>query len=205
MNARAKKTYLAVIGAFACLLGPFAARADQVDQVLDRFKNEPTVREVQEAAMKYAAVNPERLQAQFGAAKTSKLLPRTRVRVDRSFDDDRDININVDGERSVGIDTDDDTDISVQAEWRLDELLMGSDKIRIIRENSRLVELRDDLLDEVTKLYFDRRRLQVRLLLRPSSDTQKRVEDELRLQELTAQIDALTGGFLTAKSRESSE
>lgn len=191
-----------IVAAVVLAVPVLPASADQVDKVLDRFAGEPTVREVQLAAMEYAEVNPKVLKAHSRNAKAAKLLPRTRVRVDRSFDDDRSIDINLDGERTVGIDTDDDTDYQFQADWNFDELLMSSERIRVIRENSRLVELRDDLLDEVTKLYFDRRRLQVRVLLRPSSDLNKRVEDELRLQELTAQIDALTGGFLTAKTRE---
>ena len=188
------------IAAVAVMLS-LPASADQVDKVLARFSGEPTVREVQNAAMDYASVQPHILQANFRNARLTKLLPRTRIRVDRQFDDDRDININAAGERTVGIDTDDDTNYTIQADFKFDELLMSSDKIRVIRENARLVELRDDLLDEVTKLYFDRRRLQVRLLLSPAGSVEKRVQDQLRLQELTAQIDALTGGFLTAKIR----
>jgi hypothetical protein len=75
---------------------------------------------------------------------------------------------------------------------------MSSERIRVINEAQDIVKLRDKVLDEVTRLYFDRRRLQVDLLLNPPSDMKKLIDDELRLQELTANIDALTGGQFSA-------
>ena len=48
---------------------------------------------------------------------------------------------------------------------------------------------------KVTSLYFERRRAQVQLLLNPPSDTVERLRRELEIQELTASIDALTGGW----------
>lgn len=62
-----------------------------------------------------------------------------------------------------------------------------------------MVQLRDDILDEVTSLYFQRRRLQIELLRSPASGIEERLEKELRLQELTADIDALTGGYLSER------
>ncbi len=56
------------------------------------------------------------------------------------------------------------------------------------------MKLRDRLLTEVTRLYFERRRQQVALLLEPPAELRARVDAELRLLELTAGIDALTGG-----------
>lgn len=83
---------------------------------------------------------------------------------------------------------------SVRATWRLSDLVMSSEEIRVINEAQDVVKLRDKVLEEVTRLYFERRRLQVDMLLGSSGDLKKRVGDELRLAELTAQIDAFTGG-----------
>ncbi len=62
-----------------------------------------------------------------------------------------------------------------------------------------MVQLRDDVLNEVTRLYFDRRNLQIDMLLYPPEDIRDRIEKELRLQELTAEIDALTGFYLSRR------
>jgi hypothetical protein len=65
-----------------------------------------------------------------------------------------------------------------------------------------MVQLRDDILDEVTKLYFERRRTQIELLTQPPKNEKSKIEKELRLQELTASIDALTGGYLSKNIEE---
>ena len=89
---------------------------------------------------------------------------------------------------------DDDDGIGVRLAWRLDKLVMSSERIRVINEAQDIVKLRDKVLDEVTRVYFDRRRLQVEQLLSPASGLRDQIKAELRLQELTASIDALTGG-----------
>ena len=76
----------------------------------------------------------------------------------------------------------------------LDKIVMSSEQIRVINEAQDIVKLREKLLGEVTQLYFERRRLQVDVLLNPRSDLVGRVRDEIRLRELTANIDAYTGG-----------
>jgi len=58
-----------------------------------------------------------------------------------------------------------------------------------------VVELRDDILDEVTKLYFERLRVKMELDNLSIEERKKRLEKELKLQELTAMLDALTGGY----------
>ena len=56
------------------------------------------------------------------------------------------------------------------------------------------MQLRDDILDEVTKLYFERIRVKVELDNLSIEDRKKRLDKELRLNELTAVLDGLTGG-----------
>ena len=91
-----------------------------------------------------------------------------------------------------------DDKVVVKVEWRLDKLVMSSEQIRIINESQKTVKLREKLLDEVTRLYFDRRRLQVDQLLKPPRSIEDQIENELRLQEMTANLDALTGGAFSA-------
>ncbi|MBI5098349.1 MAG: hypothetical protein HZB30_03800 [Nitrospirae bacterium] len=62
-----------------------------------------------------------------------------------------------------------------------------------------MVELRDDILNEVTRLYFERRKMQIEMFLSPHADIKEKTDKELRLQELTSDIDALTGSYLSKR------
>lgn len=58
------------------------------------------------------------------------------------------------------------------------------------------MELRDDILDQVTKLYFERIRV-ARELSYMAPREAKRGDKELRLAELTAQLDGMTDGYFS--------
>jgi len=62
-----------------------------------------------------------------------------------------------------------------------------------------MVELRDSILDDVTRSYFERRRLQVELITDPPTEPKAQLAKELRIQELTAILDGLTGGWFSSE------
>jgi photosystem II stability/assembly factor-like uncharacterized protein len=83
--------------------------------------------------------------------------------------------------------------------WDLGDFLYSREQIRISDEVRDLVELRNDVLEEVTQFYFQRRQLQIDMLLSPPEDLRERLRMELQLQEVTANVDYLTGGYLTQR------
>lgn len=60
-----------------------------------------------------------------------------------------------------------------------------------------MVELRNDILDEVNKLYLERLRVKMEPEELRIEDKRKRMEKELRFKELTASLDGLTGGYFS--------
>ena len=61
--------------------------------------------------------------------------------------------------------------------------------------------MRDDILDQVNKLYFERLRVRMELDTLNVEDRKKRFEKELKLQELAASLDALTSGYYSEQLR----
>ncbi|MGB2705644.1 MAG: hypothetical protein WBC74_02140 [Candidatus Omnitrophota bacterium] len=80
----------------------------------------------------------------------------------------------------------------------------GSNSQTTIDIRSKLmVQLRDDIVDEVNRSYFERRRVQIELLTDPPSALPEILKKRLRIQELTATLDGLTGSrFSKALERE---
>ena len=58
-------------------------------------------------------------------------------------------------------------------------------------------QLRNDILDDLRRAYYERKRLQFDLMMSPPRDVRSRFDRELRIQELTQAIDDLTGNYLS--------
>jgi hypothetical protein len=177
-----------------------AADYSSPEQVLAHFESEPTVRAVQQMVLDYSKTDPRFVDAWLSASHAAAWLPEFQAKFGYSTGTDQGYDYITDPVNPTGVirqQSDDganvDYDVDLSAKWRLDELIMSSNRIRVISETQDIVKLRDKVLDEVTRVYFDRRRLQVEMLLNPG-DLKTQLKNELRLQELTAQLDAYTGG-----------
>ncbi len=170
-----------------------------VDEVLGQFDDEPNIADVQQMAMRYSHTHRSQVESWLAASKNAPKLPEFQFRYYYYDRLNSGFNYVLDDEGSAqpeqdDADTDKDHVYQLTLKWRLDELMMSSERIRVISESQDVVKLRDKVLGEVTRIYFDRRRLQVDSLLAPSSGIKSQVEDQLRLMELTAELDAFTGG-----------
>lgn len=176
--------------------------AKQARNILKRFKHEPTIRQVHRAAMGYALVHQSRILSLLSRARFAGWLPEFRFRYNRNIDDDRNTTFPT---STTPILTTQSTDLDhrfeFRATWSLDELIFNRNELAVYRELKKLVELRVDVLKETTKLYFERRRLQVDLILNPPKRLLTRIRWMLRLQEMTADLDAFTGGFFSRRLR----
>jgi hypothetical protein len=177
-----------------------------VEAVLARFADEPTVDQVQGWAAQVARVDGRTVGRWLADARRFAALPE--VRVDYGFGDDWSSDYDsfdafgnpptteeaATEQVRTGAGTDRSQDVGIQATWDLPSLWMSTERLRAIDQAIDAAKLRGTLLEEVTRLYFARRRLQVDMLLAPRLDVQGRVEDALKLDELTAQLDGFTGG-----------
>jgi competence ComEA-like helix-hairpin-helix protein len=176
--------------------------SETVRKVLKRYAGEPTVREVQEAAVEYYRVAPDIIDSWLTRARTNALAPQFQARGWGEQRHDLRIVTKV-GDPESDSDTDRDAArLQLQATWDLDRLIFEPQEMNIAREGVRISNLRDRVTDEVTRRYFERRRLQIDLELTPPTDLGDRVKKELRLQELTADIDAATGGWFGEKLKD---
>lgn len=183
----------------------------EVDRILARFKNEPNIQQVQEAALDYARANPSiidswRIRARLrGAAPVFRVdadvTPNreaqwTRTRTTDPLDDYVPPPSSTSTPRRDTLGT--RATAGVQATWNLNRLIFDEEEPRVNREAVRLAKQMDQVLDDITRRYFERRRLQVELEMNPPTDINDRVRKEIRLQELTADLDGMTGGWFSS-------
>ena len=192
---------------FACTdKGLFKTEADHVGTLVsggviaEYSKDEPKIGEIQKEAIKYAEVDPEKIIKWRRQAQNKAVLPQVSLGLDRSTTD----LWHWEGGSTTRSDDDtlrrgrDSIDWSVSLSWNLGELIWNDDQTSIDARSRLMVQLRDDILDEVNKLYFERIRVKMEMDSLQIEDRKKRFEKELRLKELTASLDALTGGYFSS-------
>jgi len=198
----------------AAMLGVVAltahARADdpEVARILARFDDEPTVRQVQVAAVSYYNVSPDAIQSLRSRAHNKAWLPSLTVGA-QTWKQSQSLAVDDIIYRAIGIARFEDQNgafygATASVSWSLDKLVFNAEELDVMS----LVGVQDGVQREVTTLYYVRRKLQVDLLLNPPANTNMKVMAELRLQELTGLLDAYTGGFFSKnvkKTRRSAE
>ena len=172
----------------------------QAVEVLKNFAHEPSVLEVQEAAARYALVHPDTYEDWLSRAAWSNVLPeRLTGEFQSTLDDDTTDRVTADSTTSnyTTRDLDEQLRLKVFAEWDLSRLIFDQDEYNAAKELSKIVTRREDLLTTINKLYFARRQLQALAILTPAKSAQKALKHELQLAGLTADLDALTGGWFS--------
>ena len=170
---------------------------------------DPPVGAVHRAALRHLALEPSRMRELAEAAGRSAWLPELSVGVDyeegrgrrRDFDE-----AFVSGQTRFLLDRDEsrfrDTGVFLELEWDLGRVIFHPDRLDVSRESRLVAQLRDDVLDELTQLYFERQRVLAELAAGPADAPP--TELQLRAAELAAGIDAWTGGWFSAQSSASS-
>ena len=173
----------------------------QAIAALKQFDHEPSVLEVQDAAARYAVVHPDVYKSWLSRAAWSNVLPeRLTGEFQSTLDDDTTARTTASDNSSSDYttrDLDEQLRVKVFAEWDLSRLIFDQDEYNAAKELSKIVTRREDLLTTINKLYFARRQLQAMAVLTPAKSAQKALKQELQLAGLTADLDALTGGWFS--------
>lgn len=167
----------------------------EAEKILARLAaGEPTVLEVQAAAAAQAGIDAGVLASWRSRARWAAVLPELSAdyrHEERTW-------------HVVGIQSGSEVDYlragpadrgSLRLSWDLREVVFARDELKVAAAELDLRKLREDVVRRATHLFFDRRRRQLELALAPPPTSAARAEQELEVAELTAELDALTGGL----------
>ncbi|NQU95534.1 MAG: hypothetical protein HQ549_04815 [Candidatus Omnitrophica bacterium] len=165
-----------------------------VEEILSKFNNEPTINETVRMAIDYAEVYPEKIKKWRTGAKFKALFPKINFGIDQSQSDTYEIYTSSATSYWMYGPRDKTGGWDLNFSWDLSDLVWNDSQTSIDVRSKLMVQLRDDVVDEVTRFYFERRRLQIEFLMNPPKSMHAKLEKHLRIQELTAGLDGLTGG-----------
>lgn len=90
--------------------------------------------------------------------------------------------------------------VMFRASWDLGSLVTPADELTAAAQAQARARRRAEVVERVTKLFFERQRLRAALLLSPPTDPLARVQTEVEIARLTADLDALTAGKLRERA-----
>ena len=164
---------------------------------------EPRITDLHRAAIAHLSLSSDRMNGMQSRVRRRGWLPLVSVRGE--YDRDKDWGTDFDQSFTSGrlhnlVDRVDDhsvdTGVAVTLAWNFGDVVYHPEEIDVSRELRSLLALRDDVLDELTQLYFDRERvLAQRAALAPTSVEAQQLQ--LRADELAAGMDAWSGGWFS--------
>lgn len=162
----------------------------------------PPIDVLRAAATALALAEPERARSLVQRARVAAWLPEVRFRVDRRFGRSESLDVSpapLADAPPVSLDTVDEVRYEARATWDLSRLVFNPDELAAHAEALRMADVRREVESMVIRLYFERRRLKVEAVTTDGNDMASNLRREARIEELEAELDALTGGaFLRA-------
>lgn len=146
-------------------------------------------------AVSLAMVEPERARSYVDRARHAAWLPELRLRVDRRFGRSESLDVpstSTSTTSPLGVDTVDDVRYEARVTWDLARLVFSNDELAAQSQTMHMAEMRRDIEVTVSRLYFERRRLRLERL--SAGAAERSIRRELRVREIEAELDALSGG-----------
>jgi hypothetical protein len=164
---------------------------------------DPAIADVHRVALSYLSLQPARMEMLRRGASRRGWLPILSFRVghDRADLRRRDFDQSfLSGATRDLFDEQHDSDrelaMDLTLSWDLGDAAFHPEELDVSREDRAVIELRDDVLDEITQLYFERRRVLAELAAIDGASPDARPLRQ-RAAELAAGIDAWTGGWFS--------
>ncbi len=182
--------------------------SDEVRKAMAYFDHEPTAQATQRAAIMHARMDTQALDNWGQRARWAYVAPEALDgfwQLEHHSDDDfstrEDLDKGFNVEETTTTFDDDQGErwrAGVGARWDLSKIVFNPDELDVATTATRQARLRQLILEQVTQVYFQRRRLQLKRLLVPPMQRLDAVAIELEIEALTAELDALTGGWFSA-------
>lgn len=155
----------------------------------DLLKGEPSIEEIREHALLYNDISPKKINDWKKRVRWRALFPTI------SLDYDKTISYRY-GSFWVG-----PRDWGISISWDVGDLIWNPYEDDIDVRSRLTTQLRINILDDINNLYFERLRIK-KELLNPKLSPEERLKKELRLKEITASLDAYTGGYFSKRLKE---
>lgn len=167
--------------------------------------DDPPLGALRQAATALVMAEPDRATSLLTRVRLAGWLPELRLLVERRLGRSESVDLGTAGDPTavspVGIDTSNDVRYQARATWDLSRILFNPDELGAQAQALRAADTRREIETLVIRLYFERRRLKLDGLGADDSDMPSGSRRDLRIAEIEAELDALTGGAFARLAR----
>lgn len=164
-------------------------------------RREPSCEEVQDKALAYFRVHPERLEWLRSAASWKAMVPTFELSTagtaaelgEQTKLDEYSSEVNWVERGASGM----AGEVRAKFAWDLPRLVYNAEELDV----TGLSVVQRDVVERVTRVYYLRRRLQLQIEAQPVVDPTVQLEQELKLDELTSLLSGMTGGWFRKEVR----
>lgn len=183
----------ALLGLFVSLSTISTASADDnLTRLRETLKREPKATDVVKMALDYYRVSPETLDSLRSSARARGLLPVVSTYAGyNSVGNAQATRTEVTNPQNVFLASAQSTfAVNGGLSWDLRELVFNPSELQAYSS----VPMQKDITLEIVRAYYLRRQLQIRLAIKPPTDPLALATLELRAEEYTGLLNAMTGG-----------
>jgi hypothetical protein len=93
-------------------------------------------------------------------------------------------------------------DTGVKVEFNLPNTVYDDEETDLFSEIRRFAPIRQDLGEQAQSAYFERRKKEISFILNPATNEAEQIIQNLEIEEYTAKLDSLTGGWFSHALKE---
>lgn len=172
--------------------------AGTLASALSQFDHEPACSEVVKKTLETVVKDKKNKLPSTKAIRASALLPMVRVSLTKNLEYDESFSVEQENDAALKIYTDDDLKLKVTLQWDLSALAFNPAEGQMAAKALSQAQWKMELIKSAVEVYHLRKKLMVLLLVMGQGlPVEAAVEWTMKVEELTALLDALTGGWFS--------
>jgi len=201
-------------GLFSLLLTPYPLPLVLKGEIEKNFTNlqelEPSAIEVQKQALRFSSLPTNNDFKRYRTqARVRNIVPRVSFDINstnvnsnysqfqKGISTDISLNNKFDSDKTLQLQQDGKNYKQLSVYWNTGQLIYDDEVTNILNQARYTANIKENLLDDVTKIYFQRRKAQLENLYLENLPLSEKIKRDLEIAELTSQIDSRTGGWFT--------
>jgi hypothetical protein len=177
--------------------------ASALASALDQFDHEPSCSEVVKKAVETAGKNKKNKLPSTKAIRASALLPLVRVSLTKNLEYDESLSLVQEEDAALKIYTDDDLKLKITLQWDLAALVFNPSEGQMAAKALSEAQWKLETTKAVVEIYHLRKKLMALLLIMGQGlPMETAVDWAMKVEELTALLDALTDDWFTREAEK---